>query len=122
MELNNQQLYSLVLTKCFHDIYKDLKELGSEILTAYKNFIYSSSINLDKKKADILAQTFSDEVLEINKILLNELFEIVKSQNQKILKCIDNSEYNYTTINIIKNFFPNEVLFEGIFKKNQESN
>ncbi len=110
----------MILTKCFHDIYNNLKNLGGEILSAYKDFIYGSNFNLNKKKADILSQTFSDEVQEINKVLLSELFEIIKSQNQKLIKRQDNTEYNYTTINIIKNFFPNETIFNGIFKKNQD--
>ena len=120
--MEDQDLYIIVLTKCFQDIYLDLKNLGGEILVAYQNYIYSS-FYLDKKKSDILTQNFADEINEMNKLLLNELFEIIKAQNHKIQKSLDNTntDYNYTIINIIKNCFPNEVLFNGIFKKSQES-
>jgi len=119
--LEDQDLYIIVLTKCFQDIYLDLKNLGGEILVAYQNYIYSPNFDLDKKKSDILTQNFADEINEMNKLLLNELFEIIKAQNQKIQKSFDNTDYNYTIINIIKNCFPNEVLFNGIFKNSQES-
>jgi hypothetical protein len=118
MDENNQHLYILILTKVLYDVYIDLKLLSEEFLSKFNEFIINKN---DSKPNEILIKLFSDEITEINKHLLNELFDILKSQNQK-LKRNNSTEYNYVGMNIIKNFFPNESMFNLLFLKSQESN